>query len=425
MRLNRAGKTLPLLTGCNSCAPYMMHSGAGKKSWPGFNLQKWGMPLKDALEDIDDTMDYVQWYFENAEKYLSPEITYETDSAIHRAYREPIGVSAVILPWNFPFSMFVWATLQGMIAGNVVILKHSEECPLSGKFIENVFSDHDVPEGVFNEIYGDGSVGKILVHQRINMIQFTGSTATGRYLYEVAGKRFLKANMELGGSAPGIVFEDVDLEEVMPSVCDLRLFNAGQCCDGLKRLIVHESIVDTMQDKITSLFSQKKLGDALAASTEMGPLVSKRQLNRLEAQVRDAVEKGAKAVTGGKNLENELGGAFYQPTLLSDISRDMQVWREEVFGPVLPVITFSTEEEAITLANDTQYGLGAFIFTEDGERAQRVAQAIDSGVVGINGCSYFAPSSPFGGYKNSGFGREHSKYGFHDVTQIKLVATKK
>ena len=195
-----------------------------------------GMPIGDAIEDIDDTMDYVDWYFENAQKYLSPEITYENDKAIHKIYREPIGVCGVILPWNFPFSMFVWATLQGMIAGNVVIVKHSEECPLSGKFIENVFSNYNLPEGVFNEIYGDGDVGKILVHQDINMIQFTGSTATGKYLYEVAGKRFLKANMELGGSAPGIIFENVELEDIIQSICSLRLFNAGQCCDGLKRL---------------------------------------------------------------------------------------------------------------------------------------------------------------------------------------------
>jgi len=383
-----------------------------------------GMPLRDALDDFDDTMDYVCWYFENAERYLSPEVTHEADGLIHRVYREPVGVVAAIVPWNFPFSMFVWATLQGMIAGNVVVLKHSEECPLVGKFIEDVFTSCDLPEGVFGEVYGDREVGKWLAHQEIDMIQFTGSTATGRYLYRVAGERFLRANMELGGSAPGVLFEDVELERTMASVCGSRLFNAGQCCDGLKRLVVHESIVDRVQGRLAELFSQKRLGDALDGATEMGPLVSKGQLARLERQVLDAVGKGARVLAGGKSLESELGGAFYQPTLLCNISEDMRVWQEEVFGPVLPVVSFSTEEEAVALANDTQYGLGAYVFTEDPARARRIALAIDSGLVGVNGCSYFAPSSPFGGWKGSGFGREHSKYGFHEVTQTKVVATK-
>nr|VFK61377.1 MAG: succinyl-CoA reductase [Candidatus Kentron sp. TUN] len=418
-------KKTPLKTRIELLRPIFDEFARRKEELAELESREMGMPLGDAIEDIDDTMSYVQWYFEHAEQYLGPEITYETDKEIHTVYHEPIGVTAVVIPWNFPFSMSVWAVLQGLIAGNVIVMKHSEECPLSGKFIENVFSDHHLPEGVFNEIYGGAEVGRILVHQSVDMIQFTGSTATGRFLYEVAGKRFLKANMELGGSAPGVIFEDADFGETLTTVCNLRLFNAGQCCDGLKRLLVHESIASQVEKELTNLFSRTVVGDALNPTTDVGPLVSKKQLERLVAQVQDALLQGAKILVGGKSLEEELGGAFYQPTLLKDVSSKMRVWQEEVFGPVLPIVTFSNEEEAIRLANDTLYGLGAYIFTGDTDRAQRVAHAIDSGVVGINGCSYFSPSSPFGGYKGSGFGREHGKYGFYEVTRTKVIATTK
>jgi acyl-CoA reductase-like NAD-dependent aldehyde dehydrogenase len=383
-----------------------------------------GMPINNSLNDVDEAISYADWYFNNAEKYLGPEITGETDHEIHTVYHEPIGVSAVMISWNFPFSNVVWAVLQGLIAGNVTVIKHSEECPLSGKFIEKVFSNHDF-KGVFNEVYGDGEVGKRLIHQEINMIHFIGGSATGRYVCKVAGERLLKANMELGGSAPGIIFDDADIERVIGSVCELRLFNCGQVCNSLKRLIVHESIVDTVKDKITDVFSQKKIGNALDKSTEIGPLASKKQLELLICQVEDAVERGAKVLVGGKSLEKKSGGAFYTPTLLTNISRDMRVWQEEVFGPVLPIATFTTEKEAIMLANDTQYGLGAYVFSEDKEKTERVAQAIDSGIVSINGCNYIIPSNPFGGYKASGLGRQHGKYGFYDVSQTKLVATPK
>ena len=230
--------------------------------------------------------------------------------------------------------------------------------------------------------------------------------------------------MELGGSAPGIIFEDADLDNALSLVCASRLCNAGQCCDGLKRLLVHESHFDAVVEKLGVMFSEKKVGNALDASTEIGQLVSKKQLGTLIAQVEDAVAKGAITVTGGNSLEN-LGGAFYAPTVLTNITKEMKVWHEEVFGPVLPIISFKTEEEAIALANDTAFGLGAYIFTEDKDKAERVAARIDSGMLSINGTNYILPCNPFGGYKCSGIGREHGKYGFHEVTQVKLVAKQK
>ena len=223
-----------------------------------------GMPIADArqgFEGPDGALSYASWYFENAEKYLSPETTFEDDKEIHQVFYEPIGVAAVIIPWNFPFANFVWGCVQSLIAGNTVVLKHSEECPLSGKFIEDVMSCH-VSKGVFNEVYGDGEVGKLLVERNIDMIAFTGSTKTGKYLYEVAGRKFIKAVMELGGSAPGIIFEDANIDLAVGNVCFNRLYNQGQCCDGLKRLIVHESVYEDVVQKVAANFSAKKIGNA-------------------------------------------------------------------------------------------------------------------------------------------------------------------
>jgi len=202
-----------------------------------------GMPIKEANTDFTSRIKYAEWNFDNALKYLKPETTFENEREIHQVFHEPIGISAVIIPWNFPWLNFIWGSLQSLIAGNTIVLKHSEECPLCGKFIEDVFTRY-LPQGVFNEVYGNGEVGKLLVQQDIDMIAFTGSTRTGRYLYEVAGKRFIKVVMELGGSAPGIIFGDASIESSVKDVCGQRLFNAGQCCDGLKRLIVQSDIFD-------------------------------------------------------------------------------------------------------------------------------------------------------------------------------------
>ena len=297
-------------------------------------------------------------------------------------------------------------------------------CALSGKLIEKVMTKH-LPKGVFNEVYGAGDIGDKLTNEKIDMITFTGSTNTGKYLYEKAGRKFIKAVMELGGSAPAIIFEDADLDIAIPSVCSNRLANQGQCCDGLKLLIVHESKFEEVTIKLTQLFNNKKVGNAENKSTEIGPLVAKRQLDLLESQVQDAIKKGAKVLAGGKSLETELGGAYFQPTILTNITKDMRVWTEEVFGPVLPIVTFKTDTEAIQLANDTKYGLGSYIYTSNKECANKVSKALKTGMVSVNSTNYVIPQNPFGGYKNSGIGREHGKYGFQEVTQIKVVAKNK
>ena len=379
-----------------------------------------GMPksMRDLI-DVDAGLEYFHWYLENAEKYLSSEVTSKDESMTHTVYYESTGVSAVIVPWNFPVCNFVWGVIPNLLAGNAVVFKHSEECPLSGKRIEELIKTCGLPDGVFNEVYGGGDVGDYLVHQDIDMICFTGSTKIGKYLYKVAAEKMIKIVLELGGSAPGIVFEDADLSTVVESVFFNRFVNSGQICDGLKRLIVHKNRFNEVVSKLKELLESKKVGDPSDQSTDLGPLVAKRQLILLEDQVADALKKGAKVVTGGRSPQTN----FYQPTILTNIKSSMRVWNEEVFGPVLPVVSFQTEEEAIKLANDTKYGLGGYVFTKDLRRAQKVASQIKTGMVAINSGMYLFPFNPFGGVKESGLGREHGKYGLHDLCQIKVITT--
>lgn len=394
-----------------------------KKDLAQLATKEMGMPISQARYDIEDAIRYFNWYLDNADKYLSPEVVYEDDNVINKVFHEPIGVAAVITPWNYPLSNFVWGCGQNLIVGNTIVFKHSEECPLFGKLIEEIIKS-SLPEGVFSEVYGDGKIGDLLINQDINLISFTGSSKTGKELYEVAAARFIKIVLEMGGSAPGIIFEDSNIDEVLETIYSARFSNCGQMCDALKRLIVQESKYNEVIQKLKLLLSSKRVGNPEDESTDIGPLVAKRQLELLEKQVKDAVDKGAEVVIGGKRPKN-LNGAYYEPTILIKVTKNMRVWQEEVFGPVLPVMPFKTEAEAIQLANDTRYGLGAYIYTQDKNRALRVASQVNTGMVSINNSNYIQPCSPFGGNKESGLGREHGKFGFAELTQVKVIAIEK
>jgi acyl-CoA reductase-like NAD-dependent aldehyde dehydrogenase len=382
--------------------------------------EEMGMPLKEAMDDMDYNLEYLNSYLDKGAEYLKPLITLDNDKELHAVYHEPYGVTACIVPWNFPFANWVWQCAQNLVAGNAVVFKHSEESQLTGKLIEEIVNS-ELPEGVFNEVYGDGSVGEALVKEDVNLICFTGSSKTGIKINESAAGRLVPTAMELGGSAPGIIFEDANVEEIIETIFTARFMNCGQMCDALKRLIVHESKVDEVIAKLTELIKAKRIGDASDEQTDFGPLVAERQLDLLEEQMADAIEKGAKVVIGGKRPDG-LDGAYYEPTLLTGITKDMRVWQEEVFGPVLPIVPFSDEAQAIRMANDTQYGLGAYVFTNDNDRFMRVAQQLESGMVSQNTLSYINVCNPFTGYKMSGGGREHAQFGFDEVTQIKVIA---
>lgn len=383
-----------------------------------------GRAISESKSIVNGHINKFKWFLDNAESALAEEITHEDDESIHKIVYEPIGVAAVITPWNHPFGMFVWGVIPNLLAGNTVVFKISEECPLVGKLIEKVMLSHDLPDGVFSEIYGAGDVGWKLVQDNIDLIWFTGSTKVGQQLYKLAGEKFIKAVLELGGSNPCIVFEDVDVQKVVSKIYAKRFKLCGQTCDALKRLIVHKSVADKLIEGLKKEIESKKVGDSENPETDLGSLVAKRQLVLLESQIKDALDKGAKIITGGHPPKN-VSGAFYLPTLLMNINKDMCVWHEEVFGPVLPVITFETEEEAVSLANDTMYGLGSIVFSKDLERAKRIASKIDTGTVEINNATHWLSCNPFGGYKKSGMGREHGDIGFKELCQIKVISIEK
>jgi len=382
-----------------------------------------GRPIFSSRSDVVKGVSCFEDYLSTAEEYLAPKVTLENDSEIHTVYREPWGVIATICPWNFPFTNVAWQCGQALLAGNAIVYKSSEENPLFAKLLAGIIAESGLPEGIFNILYGGGDIGECLARADVNKISFTGSFAVGHKLTQVAAEKFIPITTELGGSNPYIIFEDALLDEAdIENIYSRRFLHSGQFCTSVKRLIVHESKFDEVVEKLAKAITVKKIGDPLDDQTQIGPLVALRQLEKLEGQIKDAIDKGAKVVIGGKRPAG-LQGAYYEPTILTNIATDMRVWTEETFGPVLPVISFKTEEEAIALANDTEYGLSSYILTNDRELFNRLSPKLQAGMIAQKSViNLLARYNPFGGYKHSGMGRENGEYGFHDVTQIKVVS---
>lgn len=381
-----------------------------------------GKTISESKEDLNFTFDYFQEFLDNGAKYIADEITFQDDQTTHKIVYEPRGVVACIVPWNFPFSNFLWGVIPNLIVGNTVVFKHSEECPLIGKLIENTMLKlKDLPIGVFSEVYGKGDVGAFLANQDVDMIWFTGSSATGKKLFDIAGKKQIKAILEMGGSNPTILFDDVAVDDLIPKIYNERFFNCGQVCTATKRLIVHRKIYNTVVVKLAEYIKQVKMGDPLDQSTQLGPLAAMRQLELLESQVNDSAKAGAKIYIGGTR-KKDTSGAYFYPTILTEVNPQMRVWREEIFGPVLPIIPFDTTEEAIHLANDTIYGLGGNVYSANLNRAREVAHEIEAGSINVNEGNHWKPCNPFGGYKASGMGYEHGRHGFQELCRIKVIA---
>lgn len=382
-----------------------------------------GRPIFSSRADVAKGVECLEAYLSTAEKYLAPLVTIDNDKELHTVHREPWGVVAAICPWNFPMTNVAWQCGQALLAGNAIAYKNSEENPLFTKLIAEVVAKSELPDGVFSVVYGNGDVGEWLARSDVNKISFTGSFATGHKLTQIAAEKFIPITTELGGSSPYIVFADATLDEAdIENIYSRRFLHSGQFCTSVKRLIAHESKFDEVVEKLAKVTAAKKIGDPSEEATELGSLVAQRQVEKIEAQVQDAVEKGAKVIIGGKRPDG-LNGAYYEPTILTNITKDMRVWTEETFGPVLPVVPFKTEEEAVELANDTEYGLSSYVLTNDKELFNRVAPKLQAGMVAQKSViNLVAATNPFGGYKHSGMGRENGEFGFHDATQIKVVS---
>lgn len=420
-------RTLPVVERVKYIKKFRTKVAKNKDKIARLTTLEMGKPIQQSLDDVDWELEFIDYYIEKGPKYLADETVYKKGKEHFRVTYEPYGVCACIAPWNFPLSMANSGVTPALVAGNTVILKPSEHTSLSQKVVIDLLQESGVPDGVANLLIGGGEAGKMLIDEPIDLVWFTGSTKVGQDIYEKCGKKFIKALLEMGGSSPGIIFADADLDLTMDNLYWARFLNCGQVCTVIKRLFVEKPIYK----KVVNLFVEKlktvKVGDPMDKDTDIGPLVSQKQLKVLKEQVADAISKGARVEIGGKQpAARELRkGNYFEPTVLTSVKPNMRVLTEEVFGPVLPIVPFETEEEAIELANKTEYGLSAEVYTTDLEKGERVAKQIEAGTVAINTDNFFKPECPFGGYKKSGMGREYGEIGMKEFSQVKLVAVVK
>lgn len=384
------------------------------------------MPISQVISfDIDFWMNYFSWYLESASKYLSFEITFENEKELHKVFYEPKWLVVAIAPWNYPFFMFIWTCIQPLLAWNTVIYKTSKETILTWKIIKEIVDKSSLPKWVWDEIFWDWSTwNELLKEEWVDFITFTWSTNVWKNIQKIALEKSIGCVMELWGSAPWIIFEDSSIDEIIDTICFLRFSNSGQMCDWLKRLIVHSSKYDEVVQKLIKVLEKNKIWNAIEQNTGIWPMVSEKQLNFLKEQFDDAIEKWAK-ILYSKELDLSLKWAYFSPVILWNISFDMKVWNEETFWPILPIVKFETTQEAINLANDTQYWLWAYVFTENKELFLEVANQIKSWMVQLNNLNYCIPQNPFGWYKNSWVWREHWKWWFHEFTNIKVISMNK
>ncbi len=378
-----------------------------------------GKPMKQARAEVEKSAWVLEYYAEQGERILSEE-GIQSDATKSYVRFDPMGIIFAIMPWNFPFWQVFRFIAPAAMAGNVGLLKHASNVPGCALAIEEVFRSAEVPDGVFQSLLIRGGEAEALIHdERIAAVTLTGSEAAGRAVASAAGAALKKTVLELGGSDPFIVLRDANISDAIAVATTSRLQNAGQSCIAAKRFIVEEEVADAFISGLKQAFETIKVGDPYDETTEFGPLVSNEARNEIHTQVTKALEAGARCVTGGTSLSRP--GFFYAPTILTDITKDMAIYKEEVFGPVALVFRVKNLAEALQIANDTPFGLGAAIWTVDTAKAEEVAKDIVAGTVVINGMVKSDPRLPFGGTKISGYGRELSSYGMKEFVHIKTV----
>ena len=381
-----------------------------------------GKPISQAKAEVLKCAWVCEYYAENAESLLKKEII-ETDATESYVQFDPLGIILAVMPWNFPFWQVFRFAAPALMAGNVGLLKHASNVPMCSNAIEKIFSLAEFPEGIFSSLLiGSELVSEVIKHNFVKAATLTGSDAAGRKVASECGKMLKKSVMELGGSDPFIVFSDADIDEAVSVGVFARTMNNGQSCIAAKRFIVVDDVYNEFEQKFVKAMEKLKVGDPMKEETELGPLAREDLLQELDWQVKESVKAGAKVVTGGKRIERE--GSFYPATVLSNVKKGMLAYSEELFGPVAIFIRAKDESEAIKIANDSDFGLGASLWTKNTEKAKTLAAQIETGSVFINGLVKSDPRLPFGGIKMSGYGRELSHYGIKEFVNIKTVWVK-
>ena len=379
-----------------------------------------GKLIGQSVDEVKLSAAILDYYAEHAEAFLAPEkiTTLKGEAAVENS---PIGVLFGVEPWNFPYYQIARFAAPNLMAGNVVMIKHASNVPQCALAFETLMKDAGAPAGAYTNLFvTKDQIAKIIEDTRIRAVALTGSEAAGAVVAAQAGKQLKKSTMELGGSDAFIVLEDADLEKAVKHAVNGRMSNAGQACTASKRFIVVEGLADQFLDKFKAALQTFVPGNPIDPTTNLGPLSSEEALEKLLAQVDKAVAKGAKALIGGKRIEKQTG-AFMQPTILTNIDKHNPAYSEEFFGPVALFFKVADEKAAIALANDSPFGLGGSVFTQDIERAKRIARQIDTGMVFINSDLVSSPELPFGGVKNSGYGRELSSAGIQEFVNKKLI----
>ena len=381
-----------------------------------------GKTLAEAAGEIAYGANYMEWFAEEAKRIYGDIIAPPSQDKRIMVIKQPVGVVASITPWNFPNAMIARKVAPALAAGCTFVSKPAKETPLSAFAMAVLGEQAGIPAGVFSVVCGSSSSaigGEMTSNPIVKKLTFTGSTGVGKTLLEQCAGTVKKTSMELGGNAPFIVFDDADLDAAVAGAMASKYRNAGQTCVCTNRMLVQEGIKDAFAEKLAEEVRKFNLGNGADDGITMGPLVNAQAVQDVDTLVQDALQKGAVAVTGGKT--SELGGCYYEPTVLSGATPDMRLFKEEIFGPVAPLFTFKTEEEAIQMANDTEFGLAAYFYTKDIGRIWRVGEALEYGIVGINEGIISNEMAPFGGVKESGSGREGSKYGIDDYVEIKYM----
>ncbi len=378
-----------------------------------------GKPIKESLAEIQKCAWTCDYFAENADKFLAAEFV-ETDAETSGFVYEPVGTVLSIMPWNFPFWQALRFGIPALAGGNTVLLKHASNVPMCALELENIFIEAGFPEGVYQTLLVDGpTASSLIARDEINAVSFTGSRPAGEKVAETAGRNIKKFVLELGGSDPLIVLEDADIEKVAKAAVSGRFQNCGQSCIAAKRLLVDEKIVDDFTDLFIENTNDLNIGDPMDPKTDMGPMANEKQRELLSQQVAQTLKMGANVLLEGGPKEGE--GLFYTPTILNDINKDAPVVRDETFGPVAPIISFKNEEDAIKIANSTEFGLGASIWSRETEKAMRMTRYIECGMISINNIVGSDPRLPFGGMKKSGVGRELYRVGMLEFMTVKSM----
>lgn len=390
----------------------------GKENLARTATTEMGKVIKEARSEVEKCAWVIEYYADNGQILLPDEIV-NTDARKTVIKFQPIGVLGSIMPWNFPYWQALRFAAPSLVIGNTIVLKPASATTQCGIEIEKAFNRAGLPEGVFQTLVGDSSIAKSLIDSDVNAVTFTGSVPAGAKVAQRATSQVKKTVLELGGSDPFIVCEDADIEKASAGAIKGRFINCGQSCIASKRFVVVKDIAEEFIEKFVQKAEGLRLGDPLSDDTDIGPLVSANAIEKIDSQVKEAVREGAEVLVGGEQIEKK--GYFYKPTVIGNVNPKMSIAQEEVFGPVAPIIVAGNEVEAIELANDSEYGLGASIWTQDLDKAERFSNSLESGIVSVNNVVVSDPRVPFGGVKKSGFGRELSRYGMLEFVNIKSV----